>query len=392
MNSTPTPLELLAAMAVRRSTITLGVPRSASPGERRFPLTPECAAILASRGIQVLIEAGAAACIHFPDEAYIRAGARVVDRRTAFAADIVLHLPAISADDALLLRQGAMLIGLFHPERQTPAAIATLLRRHVIAIALDLITDAVGNRPFADILAEIDGRAAMALASSMLADPIHGKGILAGGIAGVVPCEVTIIGSGIAAQAAARSAIGLGATVRIFDNDTYRLRSAVNALGAGAVISSAIHPRVFASALRSADIVIATPIDPATRRDDIDPELLKRGVITFDLCGNPAAPAFPGLRRVDLASATAADNDPDAPVRTCYVNAGSAVPRTAAMALSTSLLTLFDQIVNPDTGAVNLPESITCAVYTFMGRPVNQQIADIAGLRAIDINILLNLS
>ena len=391
MNTTPTPLELLAAMAVRRSTITLGVPRSASPGERRFPLTPECAAILASRGIQVLIEAGAAACIHFPDEAYICAGARVVDRRTAFAADIVLHLPAISADDALLLRQGAMLICLFHPERQTPAAIDILLRRHIIAVALDLVTDSAGHRPFADILAEIDGRAAIALASSMLADPIHGKGILAGGIAGVVPCEVTIIGSGLAAQAAARSAIGLGATVRLFDNDTYRLREACNTLGAGAVIASAIHPRVFASALHSADIVIATPTVVAIR-ENIDPELLKRGVIAFDLCGNPAAPAFPGLRRVDLASACASDNDPYAPVRTCYVNAGSAVPRTAAMALSTSLLTLFDQIINPESGAVNLSETITCAVYTFMGRPVNNVIADIASRRAIDINILLNLS
>ena len=100
---------------------------------------------------------------------------------------------------------------------------------------------------------EVDGRAAMAVASSLLADAIHGKGILLGGVTGIVPCEVTIIGSNMTACAAARSAIGLGATVRMFDNDGYRLREALLQLGPG-VTGSSLHPRVFENALRSAPV------------------------------------------------------------------------------------------------------------------------------------------
>ncbi|MDE5929885.1 MAG: alanine dehydrogenase, partial [Muribaculaceae bacterium] len=127
---------------------------------------------------------------------------------------------------------------------------------YINCIALDLIENSDSRKPFADILNEIDGRAALAIASSLLADSVHGKGILMGGVAGIVPCEVTVLGSGFDALAAARTAIGLGATVRMFDNDSYSLREADRMLGP-AVITSAMHPRVLVSALRSADVVVA---------------------------------------------------------------------------------------------------------------------------------------
>ena len=121
--------------------------------------------------------------IHFSDDNYRSGGVKIVDRREALACDIVLHLPAINRRDASMLKTGAVLLGLLHPQQQEPDALRTLLSRHVIAIALDLISDDAGHYPFADILSEVDGRAAMAMASSLLADPVHGKGILLGGVA-----------------------------------------------------------------------------------------------------------------------------------------------------------------------------------------------------------------
>lgn len=392
--SAPTPLEQPAPVKTGRRHIALGLPAASAADERRFPLTPEGCAQLIERGFDINMEAGAARVIHFSDEDYSRHGVRITDRAGAMNADIVMHLPAISASDARLLRQGTVLMTLLHLHSQDAAAIRVLLQRHIIAIALDMVRDDAGHCPIDDILGEVDGRASMAVAAALLADSLHGKGILLGGVAGVVPCEVTVIGSGIAARAAARSALGLGASVRVFDDDVYRLRDALRELGPGAVTGSALHPRVLAGALRSADVVVSTPLKrPLEIGTDMVAEM-KRGVIAFDLSGKGEPGVFPTLRCIDLAAARAADVAPGAQVRACFVNAGSAVPRTAAMALSTTLLTLFDDILVCDgvTNALRLNGGLRGAVYTFLGKAVNPEIARLGGVRGMDINIFLQFS
>lgn len=394
MSSAPTPLEQPVRTDTSRRPLSIGLPASSARYESRFPITPEGAALLAARGFEVRMEAGAAEAIHFSDDDYRRQGVAIAGRAEAFAADIVLYLPAVEPADVRLMRPGTVLLSLFHLHSRTPEGVRALLRRHIIAIALDMVADEAGNRPFDDILREVDGRAAMAVASSLLADAVYGKGILLGGVAGVVPCEVTVLGSGIAARAAARSAIGLGAVVRMFDNDVYRLRSAVHELGQGNVIGSSLHPRVLAGALRSADVVVAADMRyPLEIGIDMVSEM-KRGVIAFDLSSRGESCVFPSLRCIDLGAARTADVAPGAQVRACFVNAGSAVPRTAAMALSTTLLTLFDDILVCDgvTNALRFNRGLRDAVFTFLGKAVNPEIARLAGTRSIDITIFLQFS
>ena len=384
------PVDVLTA----KRKVTIGLPAASSATERRFPLTPEGAAMLCERGFDVKMEERASTVIHFSDDAYRRGGVKIVNRREALGCDIVIHLPAMSPADASLLKPGAVLLSLLHAEHQTPQAMRCLLQRHIISIALDLVEDRNQHRPFADILSEVDGRASMAIASSLLADPVYGKGILLGGVAGIVPCEVTVIGSGIAARAAARSALGLGATVRMFDNDVYRLREALHEIGEQSIIGSSLHPRVFANALRSADVVIATETRYPVNISVATIDEMKRGVIAFDLAHSGRESVFPSLRCVDLAMASADDCSPARQVRTCYVHAGSAVPRTAAMALSTTLLTFFDEITVCDgmTNALKFNKGLSRAAYTFMGKIVNQAIAKKMGQRTIDISLFLQFS
>lgn len=394
MSGYPTPQEQPAPAATARRRITIGLPATAGDGERRFPLTPEGAAMLVERGFDVLAERGAAACIHFSDDAYRRAGARIVERPEALGCDIVFYLPAIGPADIRRLRSGAVLFTLLHMESRTPEAVRALLARHTITIALDLVTDDNDNRPFADILSEVDGRAAMAIASALLADPVHGKGILLGGVAAVVPCEVTILGSDIAAEAAARSAIGLGATVRMFDNDAYSLRAVVGRLSASgaSVIASGVHPRVLESSLRSADIVIATPTRQPIVLSDAMMDGMKRGVVAFDLTGR-RRPMFPGLERVDLGAGYSPGAAGDT-LAACYVNTGMAVPRTAAMAMTTTLMTLIDDVLVNEgvTNALRFNTGLSRGAVTFLGKAVNSDIAHIAGTSAIDINLLTHFS
>ena len=388
-----TPLEQPASVATASRGFTIGVPACRHEGERRFPLTPEGASRLIERGLRVKIESGASAPIHYTDNQYLRAGCDVVSRSEALQCEIVIHLSPLDMPDVRHLRRGSLLLTLLSTELVSKEYIKALMEKHTVAIALDLIEDEHGHRPFADILAEIDGRAAMAMAASLLADSEHGKGILLGGIAGINPCEVVILGSGIAAVSAARTATGMGAIVRMFDNDVYSLRHASRELGAS-LITSAMHPRVISGALHTADVIIATPTsDSSYTIDSEEAMLLKRGVLTFDLTDRGMSP-FPSMQPIDLARADSNKcRRPDG-WRACYIHAGSAVPRTCAMALSNTLMTMLTSVCTCDGvhNALKLLPGLRKAAYLFLGKLVNEEIGEKTGIRALDINLYLTLS
>lgn len=392
-DSTPTALEQPCEVRTRTNRLTIGLPKCDDPAERRFPLTPEGVALLTERGFTVKMEENAAEPIHYDDARYIRAGVEIATRPETLGCDIVIYPATLSEADARCMRRGAMLLSLLRSVCSNERVIRRLLERHVISIALDLVEDERGCTPFADILAEIDGRASIAIASSLLADSLKGKGILLGGIAGIIPCEVLIIGSGIAASAASRSALGLGATVRMFDNDIYSLRRASQELGPG-VITSALHPRTLDNALRTADVLVLTPVSTPFTLHSEAVARMKRGVLTFDLSAAADGSAFPTMTPVDLALASAVDASLHSDNRICYVHAGSAVARTAAMALTNTLLTLLESIVTCEgpSNALKLHQGMQKATLTFFGKPVNPQVAARLRTRSVDISIFLTLS
>lgn len=370
--------------------LSVGLP--AMLDDRRFPLTPEAVAILVEKGVAVMIESGAARPIHYSDAAYQRRGAEIVGRDEALRCDIVIYTAALVAEDMRKMRRGAMLLTMREAVSADAAIVPVMAERSILALALDLVEDDRGHTPFADILDEISGRAAVNTAAALLADPFSGKGILMGGVAGIVPCEITVIGSGIAASAAASAALGAGATVRMFDDDVYRLRATAAALGSS-VISSGLHPHVLEGALRSADVVVATRLRRhfAIGSDMIG--IMKRGAVLFDLCRSAGSSAFPSVPVVDLAreSSLQAGN---AAGRMCYVNVDSRVPRTVAMAMSDAIITLLDDVLGCDRidSALKLLPGLRPAVITFMGKLVNRAIGQSLGLRSVDISLLISLS
>lgn len=346
--------------------------------------------MLVNKGFVVKMQAGGAADIHYDDEKYSRAGVNIVQHPEAMQCDIVICLSPLDSIDARLMRRGAMLFTMSDSVTWNPMTLKALLLNGILTVALDLVSDCRANHPFADILAEISGRSAIAVASALLTDSVHGKGILLGGIAGIVPCEVTILGSGIDACAAASSAIGLGAIVRMFDNDVYRLRAALRELGPG-VSGSALHPRVLQNALRSADVVVATPLNPPLSISGSVAADMKIGVIVFDLFNQH--PTFPSLKQIDLGHGIPSDQSLDGN-RICYTNPANAVPRTAAMAMSNALHTLFNEIFTCDgvNAALMLNEGLQAAALTFMGKAVNPTVASLLGVRHVDIKLLLQFT
>lgn len=389
----PTPLEQPCETKCSRRRLTIGLPKPENSSERRFPLTPEGVAQLVERGFSVRMQENAAASIHYPDEKYVSAGVEVAPRRECLGCDIVISTSTMSAADARCMRRGSMLLTLLKQACADEMVLKALLERHVITIALDLIEDEHGNTPFADILAEIDGRASVAMASSLLADSVNGKGILLGGVAGIVPCEVVIIGSGIAARAAARSAVGLGAIVRMFDSDVYSLRHASQELGPW-LITSTLHPHTLSNALHAADVVIVTPsAKPFVLHSD-DAAAMKKGVLSFDLTADGESAAFPSMVSVDLATLGEIGHTIPKGCRVCYVHAGSAVARTSSMALTNTLLTLMESLVSIEgpSNALKLHPGMQKATLTFFGKPIHPEVASRLHTRSVDISIFLTLS
>ncbi len=394
--SSPDTMEMPKVTLSHQRRLSIGLPSGIASGERRFPLTPEATAMLIGKSVDVVMERGAGQPIHYPDSAYAAAGVCLAERAETLKCDIVISLAPLPASEIATIRRGTILLTLASSVvNGAKSSAKALLSGGIIAVALDRIADENGNRLIADILHEIDGCASIAIASAMLTDTVHGKGILLGGVTGIVPCEVTVLGSGMGAVAAARCAIGMGATVRLFDNDLYSLRQASQRLD-HRVIASSLHPHVLEGALRSADVVIATPLSQPDF--SVDEELvltMKRRVLVFDLNQSPGMtfPALPTFNLGEIAEREKATTTE----RASYFNVGCQVPRTAAMALSNALVQLTGMFLeassaNSPENALLLQPAMRRALMTVYGKAIDPDIASKLGLRPIDINLFTSLS
>lgn len=383
-------LEAPARTCTAARKFTIGLPASQDPVERRFPLTPDALQRLTAKGYTVKMEQGAGSRLGYTDQRYMQAGAQIVSRNDALACNIIISMEFPAVRDIAMMHRGAILLTV----ADNLVAMDTtqglkLVKQGVMTVAVDLIEGDKGQRPFADPLAEIDGRSSMLLAASLMIHPL-GKGILPGGIAGIMPADVVILGSGLAARAAAVSAGGMGARVMMLDHDTYSLREALAVCPA--LTASVPVPNVLDNALRHADVVIATPSSRPIAIGHEHTRLMKEGVIVIDI-NRAATASLPSLTAVEASMA----QDTFASLkgnRTCYVNPANLVPRAVAMAMGDSLVSLLDLIIDPSLpqGAIQLPESVAKGVLTFNSHCVHPLMARMTRMRCTDINILLQLS
>lgn len=396
MNSSmqPEQLEQLFKTIDSRRRFTLGVPRPREGKDLPLTLlTPEGVSILVSQGIAVKVEKGVGHNVHYDDARYSRSGAEIVSRKEALMADVVVYAGQILPDEARVMLPNCVLLTLMSKRPPFAETVRTLLARKITVLALDKVRDHRGLYPLADILGEVSGRAAIAAATSFMSNPSIGKGILAGGVAGVNPCEVVILGTGMAALAAARSVIGLGGMVRLFDSDPYCLRAATSELGP-AVIGSALHPAVLGHALASADIVVATRIARHFSIDSSIMERMKKGVIIFDLDDRDGFSAiFPSLKCINVTAAFADNIEPTSNI--CLINPAGTVPRTAAMAATNDLIPVIERLFGSGRGLMNVLKTdagLRSATVLFCGHIVNRELAAKMACKWIDIGILLSFS
>lgn len=383
------PQEQLLGIKPGSRHLSIGLPAEHNGGEKRFPLTPEGVALLTREGFAVLIERGAGEGIKYSDLHYTEAGAQAVESGEVFRCDVVLKITPLNEEEVASIRPGGLLLTLLQPQYQSASVLKVLMQKRVTAVAIDRVVDDKGRYLFADILDEIDGRAAIVLASELLSNRSGGKGVLLGGVPGVAAAEVLIIGGGLAGRAAARAASGLGALVRIFDNDFYRLRATQLEVGPS-VFTSNMHPHVLENAMRSADVVIGTEVPDRGRLGMNYVEMMKRGALLFDLCMDQG-----GCFETSSCSEAPCNKvyEQCGVLHYCLSSVGSAVARTASMALSNLLVPLLMELNDPAMlyGHIKTDDRLRNAVYLFGGKLTHKELSLRLGLPYYDMALFMSM-
>ncbi len=251
-----TPKESPVALKRKEQRICIGLPKELSVDENRIVLTPDAVAVLVRNGIEVRVESGAGAGAQFSDKSYAEAGAEIVpSHRDIFDCAIILKIEPLQPSEFEYLKAGSTLISTINLPKLSAEYFKKLNEKQVTAVAFELIEDKAGEFPVIRTISEIAGSSAILIGSEYLSSANGGQGVILGGVTGVPPRNVVVVGAGTVGEFAVRSALGLGANIKVFDRQIYRLRRLQYAVGTR-VYTSVIDSVNFPNALFEADLVV----------------------------------------------------------------------------------------------------------------------------------------
>ncbi|HRO76413.1 MAG TPA: alanine dehydrogenase, partial [Crocinitomicaceae bacterium] len=250
------PQEECLEIQRKKGELFIGIPRETSYQEKRVALVPESVSLLVSNGHRVKIETKAGDLSNFSDNEYSEAGAEICyNVEEIFQCDIILKVAPPTEEEVEMMKGNQTIISALQLNDTTGKLLRKFIQKKITAVAWDYIQDEEGIFPIVRTMGEIAGTTSVLIAAELLSSYNKGKGVMLGGIAGVNPTEVVIIGAGTVSEYAAKAAIGLGASVKVFDSSLSRLRRLQNSIG-HRIFTSVLQPKVLAKAIKRADVVI----------------------------------------------------------------------------------------------------------------------------------------
>ena len=384
------PKEEMLEIRRRGKKITIGIPSDFHKVEYRIPLTPQAVELLISYGHEVFIESAAGKASSYSDEEYRHAGAIVTEnKQDVYECDVILRISPFSSEEIDMLKGHQVLISDLQMSVHCAETIQKLQQKKVTAIAYEYIENDNGCMPVVQLMSQISGSTAITLASEYLSNSRNGKGVLLGGITGISPAELVILGAGTAAEFAARTALGLGATVKIFDDNVYDLRLLEEKLGQR-IFTSVLYPKVLKKALKSADAVLGAMSVNTNLKFKVSEEMvekMKRGSVIIDLNVSQGG-SFETSKCTDLNAPTYIKHGV---IHYCVPNIPSIVARTASIALSnilTPIIIAVGEIGGMDNYIKN-SKSFRKGVYIYNGILTNHDLGEKLNLPSKDIDLLL---
>ena len=244
------------AIKPKKGALLIGIPKETCYEEKRVCLTPDAVAAMVFEGHQIIIETNAGLASNFSDKEYADAGAKIAyHNKEIFECSLILMVSPPSLDEIKLMRPNTFLVSCLQLKTQTASYIKALAKKKITAIAFDYIKDSDGSYPILKSLSEIAGNASILIASELMNTEKGGSGRLLGNVSGVPPTEVVILGAGTVGLSAAKTAVALGAGVKVFDNSITRLRKLQQAINTP-IYTSTIHHKVLVKALMRGDVFI----------------------------------------------------------------------------------------------------------------------------------------
>lgn len=384
------PQEERLAISKKRSNLFIGIPKETSLQEKRVPLVPKDVSLLVNNGHEVLIETKAGLKASFSDKDYSEAGARIAyDPKEIYKADIILKVEPLSHDEIDLLQQGQTLISALQLPVQPKNFLEKLMAKKITAIAYDFIKDREGILPVIRAMSEIAGNTSILIAAEYLSNVNNGKGLMMGGITGVKPVEVVILGAGTVGEFATRSALGLGASVKVFSNSVTKLRRLQDGVGCR-IYTSVIQPDLLEKALRDADVVIGAMRTEKGR----SPMIITEKMVSQMNEGSVIVDVSIDQGGCCETSKVTSHSKPTYVVHGvthyCVPNIASRVARTASYALSNIFAPVI--IDMGETGgideSVKKVYSTRCGIYLYKGALTNRYLAEQFKLPFKDLDLL----
>lgn len=385
------PQEEMLEIKKKKGELFIGIPKEISFQERRVALVPEAVSLLIANGHRVRIEHNAGEGANFNDHDYSEAGGEIChDPKQIYECDIILKVAPPTEEEIDMMVGNQTFISALQLAIQPKQILQKLMSKKITAIAWDYVRDEEGVFSAVRTLGEIAGTTSILVAGELLSSFSSGKGMMLGGIAGVQPTEVVIIGAGTVGEFASRSAIGLGASVKVFDNSLSRLRRLQNDIGSR-VYTSIIQPKVLAKAIRRADVVIGALRSPIGKSPCVVTESMiesmKEGSVVVDVSIDQGG-CFETSRVTN-------HNEPTfnkhGVIHYCVPNIASRVSRTASFALSNIFSPLILEM--GDKGGVSelirAQRGFRNGVYVYRGILTNEVLGRAFDLKYKNIELLL---
>lgn len=373
------------------SKLEIGIPKEIAFQENRVGLSPDAVGVLVGNGHDVVVEHNAGEGSHYTDKDYSEAGAKIVyDRAEVFKAPILVKSAPIVEEDLELLQMNQTIISPIHYAALKENVVKKMMEKKMTALSYENLKDECGTYPIVRSMSEIAGSAVMLIAGQYLSSFNHGKGVLLGGISGIPPTKVVIIGAGIVGEFATRNALALGASVKVFDNNISRLKQLQSNLGQR-VWTSVLEPKILAKQLKTCEVAVGAMSNeygraPVVVTEEIV-ETMRVGSVIIDV-------AIDRGGCFETSELTSHENPiflKHNVIHYCVPNIPSGFARTASQAISNVLMPLLLQ-VSEEGGIEEMVWHklyLREGIYMFKGALTDFYMSEKFNLKYTDLNLLI---
>ena len=375
----------------KKHKLYIGIPKEVSFQENRIPLTPLSVALLVNNGHEVMLESNAGQAAKFSDKDYSEQGAQIVyDTKKVYEADIIIKIAPPTLGEIEMMKPGQTLISALQLSTLKAETVNALINKKITALCFEHLRDEGNSLSVVRAMSEIVGATSILIAAEYLSNIFDGKGLMLGGITGVPPTEIVILGAGTVGEYAARTAISLGAEVKVFDPSIYKLRRLQNNIGSR-VFTSVVQPIVLEKAITTCDVAIG-----AMRAEDgrspcivseatvsrmkpnsviIDVSIDQGGCFETSEVTNHTHPVF---RKHDV-------------IHYCVPNIASRVARTATYALTNIFAPILLDIGEHGSlkDLIWAKSGLRDSVYIYKGQLTNKYIGERFAIPCKDLDLLI---